>query len=57
MELRNRHSRLAQLRVKWLIEHSASHQLLYFIESFVLRNSPLRQEPKRCTQAEKTTQH
>jgi len=39
--------RLAQWRVKWLIEHSASHQLLWCIDSFVLRNSPLRQAPKR----------
>jgi hypothetical protein len=39
--------RLAQWRVKWLIEHSASHQLLWCIDSFVLRNPPLRQAPKR----------
>jgi len=39
--------RLAQWRVKWLIEHSTSHQLLWCIESFVLRNPPLRQAPKR----------
>jgi len=39
--------RLAQWRVKWLIEHSASHQLLWLNESFVLRNPPLRQAPKR----------
>jgi hypothetical protein len=25
--------RLAQRRVKWLIEHSTSHQLLWFIDS------------------------
>jgi hypothetical protein len=36
--------RLAQWRVKWLIEHSTSHQLLWCIDSFVLRNPPL---PKR----------
>ncbi len=41
--------RLAQWRVKWLIEHSTSHQLLWYIDSFVLRNPPLRQPPKfRC---------
>ncbi len=40
--------RLAQWRVKWLIEHSTSHQLLWCIDSFVLRNPPLRQAPKRC---------
>jgi hypothetical protein len=35
--------RLAQWRVPWLIEHSTSHQLLWCIDSFVLRNPPLRQ--------------
>ena len=30
--------RLAQWWVKWLIEHSTSHQLLWCIASFVLRN-------------------
>jgi len=40
--------RLAQWRVTWLIEHSTSHQLLWCIDSFVLRNPPLRQAPKRC---------
>ncbi|WP_297867993.1 hypothetical protein, partial [uncultured Flavobacterium sp.] len=39
--------RLAQWRVKWLIEHSTSHQLLWCIDSFALRNPPLRQAPKR----------
>jgi hypothetical protein len=39
--------RLAQGRVTWLIEHSTSHQLLWLNESFVLRNPPLRQAPKR----------
>ena len=39
--------RLAQWRVSWLIEHSTSHQLLRLNESFVLRNPPLRQAPKR----------
>jgi hypothetical protein len=43
--------RLAQWRVKWLIEHSTSHQLLWYIDSFVLRNPPLRQAPKRYRQA------
>lgn len=40
--------RLAQWRVTWLIEHSTSHQLLWCIDIFVLRNPPLRQAPKRC---------
>ena len=43
--------RLAQWRVKWLIEHSTSHQLLWYIDNFVLRNPPLRQAPKRYTTA------
>ncbi len=42
--------RLAQWRVKWLIEHSTSHQLLWLNESFALRNPPLRQAPKRYLQ-------
>jgi len=33
--------RLAQWRVKWLIEHSTSHQLLWCIDSLVLRNRQL----------------
>ena len=41
------HKRLAQWRVTWLIEHSTSHQLLWCIDSLVLRNPPLRQAPKR----------
>ncbi len=43
--------RLAQWRVTWLIEPSTSHQLLWCIDSFVLRNPPLRQAPKRYAQA------
>jgi hypothetical protein len=46
-EGRSANRRLAQRRVKWLIEHSTSHQLLWCIDSFVLRNPPLRQAPKR----------
>ncbi len=41
-EQRTANRRLAHWRVKWLIEHSTSHQLLWCIESFVLRNPPLR---------------
>ena len=41
--------RLAQWRETWLIEHSTSHQLLWCIDSFVLRNPPLRQAPNRYT--------
>ena len=46
--------RLAQWRVMWLIEHSTSHQLLWCIDSFVLRNPPLRQAPKRYMPFKKT---
>ena len=35
--------RLAQWQVMWLIEHSTSHKPLWCIDSFVLRNPPLRQ--------------
>ncbi|MCZ2129095.1 MAG: hypothetical protein LC109_02395 [Bacteroidia bacterium] len=46
-ESRPHNRRLAQWRVTWLIEHSTSHQLLWYIDSFVLRNPPLRQAPNR----------
>ena len=36
-----------QWRVTWLIKHYTSHQLLWCIDSFVLRNPPLRQAAKR----------
>ena len=42
--------RLAQWRVKWLNEHCTSHHLLWCIDSFVLRNPPLRQAPNRYRQ-------
>jgi hypothetical protein len=38
-----------KVAVQWLIEHSTSHQLLWRIDSFVLRNPPLRQAPNRQT--------
>ena len=44
---RRHNRRLAQWRVTWLIEHSTSYQLLWCIDSFVLRNPPLRQAPDR----------
>ncbi len=48
IKLKTAHNRrLAQWRLNWLIEHSTSHQLLWWIESFVLGNPPLRQAPKR----------
>jgi len=36
--------------VKWLIKNSTSHQLLWCIDSFLLRNPPLRQAPNRYGQ-------
>ncbi len=47
MKGRTANRRLAQWRVTWLIEHSTSHQLLWCIDSIVLRNPPLRQAPNR----------
>src|SRR5690606_1162219 len=44
-------SGFAKKRVTWLSEHSTSHQHLWCIDSFVLRNPPLRQAPKRYRQA------
>jgi hypothetical protein len=43
--------RLAKKRVQWLIEQSASYQLLCWVDSLVLRNPLLRQAPKRYLQA------
>ena len=38
--------RLVKKRVTWLIEHSTSHQLLWYIDSLVLQNPPLSQASK-----------
>jgi hypothetical protein len=46
-EGRSANSGFAKKRVQWLIEHSTSHQLLWYVDSFELRNPPLRQAPKR----------
>jgi len=43
-------SGFAKKRVQWLIEHSTSHQLLWYIDSFVLRNPLLRKAAKRYPQ-------
>jgi hypothetical protein len=48
-EARTGNSGFAKKRVQWLIEHSTSHQLLWYVDSLVLRNPPLRQAPKRWT--------
>jgi hypothetical protein len=41
---------LAQWRVKWLTEHSTSHQLLWCIDSLVILNPLLRKAANRNSQ-------
>ncbi len=41
-------SGFAKKRVQWIIEHSTSHQLLWYVDSFVLRNPLLRKAANRC---------
>jgi hypothetical protein len=53
-EHRTDNSGFAKKRVQWLIEHSTSHQLLWYVDSFVLRNQPLRQAQNRYAQCQKT---
>lgn len=43
-------SGFAKKRVQWLIEHSTTHQLLWYVDSFVLRNPLLRKAAKRYMQ-------
>ncbi len=43
-------SGFAKKRVQWLIEHSTSHQILWYVDSFVLRNPLLRKAAKRYAQ-------
>jgi hypothetical protein len=40
-------SGFAKKRFQWLIEHSTSHQLLCYVDSFVLRNPLLRKAANR----------
>ena len=40
-------SGFAKKRVQWLIEHSTSHQLLWYVDSLVHRNPLLRKAAKR----------
>jgi hypothetical protein len=49
-EARTGNSGFAKKRVQWLIEHSASHQLLCYVDSLVLRNPLLRKAAKRWWQ-------
>ncbi len=44
-------SGFAKKRVQWLIEHSTSHQILWYVDSFVLRNPLLRKAANRYGQA------
>jgi hypothetical protein len=46
-EGRSANSGFAKKRVQWLNEHSTSHQLLWYIDSLVLRNPLLRKAAKR----------
>jgi hypothetical protein len=46
-EARLPNSGFAKKRVQWLIEHSTSHQLLWYVDSFELRNSLLRKAASR----------
>jgi hypothetical protein len=46
-EGRSANSGFAKKRVQWLIEHSTSHQLLCYVDSFVLRNPLLRKAANR----------
>jgi hypothetical protein len=43
-----------KLAVQWLIEHSTSHQHLWWLDSFVLRNRQLLKPAKRYRQGWKT---
>jgi hypothetical protein len=40
-------SGFAKKRVQWLIEHSTSHQLLWYVDNLVLRNPLLRKAANR----------
>ena len=40
-------SGFAKKRVQWLIEHSTSHQILWYVDSLVLRNPLLRKATNR----------
>ena len=46
-EGRSANSGFAKKRVQWLIEHSTSHQILWYVDSLLLRNPLLRKAAKR----------
>jgi hypothetical protein len=54
-EHRSDNSGFAKKRVQWLIEHSTSHQILWYVDSFVLRNPLLRKAAKRYNQNKRQT--
>lgn len=43
-------SGFAKKRVQWFIEHPTSHQILWYVDSLVLRNPLLRKAAKRYKQ-------
>jgi hypothetical protein len=45
-EHRSDNSGFAKKRVQWLIQHSTSHQILCYVDSFELRNPLLRKAAK-----------
>ena len=49
-EARTDNSGFAKKRVQWLIKHSASHHILWYVDSLVLRNPLLRKAAKRWLQ-------
>ena len=49
-EHRTDNSGFAKKRVQWLIEHSTSHKLLWYVDSLVLRNPLLRKAANRYHQ-------
>ena len=49
-EHRTDNSGFAKKRVQWLIEHSTSHQILWYVDSLVLRNPLLRKAANRYAQ-------
>ena len=51
-EHRSDNSGFAKKRVQQLIEHSTSHQLLWYVDSLVLRNPLLRKAAKRYGQVQ-----
>jgi hypothetical protein len=53
-EARTGNSGFAKKRVQWLIEHSTSHQLLWYVDSFELRNPLLRKAKNRYASLSKT---